>query len=163
MKRNVRLFSVILALICAISMFPAMRATAAPAPHEQIDLPDNMEIRPITPDMYDRVLRLYDHGMNDYQYMCIRRGTFIGAFIDGDLAGFIGVHGRGAMGFLLILPQYRRHGLGYILEASLINRITNQGGTPFAQIVEDNVASLGLQQKLGMVRSEGKLTYLFKS
>jgi len=143
-----------------VTCYQVVRYTADLLP---VDLPDNMEIRPITPDMYDRVLRLYDHGMNDYQYMCIRRGTFIGAFIDGDLAGFIGVHGRGAMGFLLILPQYRRHGLGYILEASLINRITNQGGTPFAQIVEDNVASLGLQQKLGMVRSEGKLTYLFKS
>ena len=56
MKRNVRLFSMILALICAISMFPAMRATAAPAPHEQIDLPDNMETIMIEGEEY-RIIR----------------------------------------------------------------------------------------------------------
>ena len=126
-----------------------------------VGMPGNMEIRPVTPDMYDEVLRLYDHGMNDYQYMCIRRGTFIAAFIDGDLAGFIGMHGWGAMGFFLIKPEYRRHGLGYILEGSLINRVIMQGDTPYAQIVYDNTASLGLQEKLGMVRSKSMLAYLY--
>ncbi|MBE6633070.1 MAG: hypothetical protein E7620_01865 [Ruminococcaceae bacterium] len=64
MKRNVRLFSVILALICAISMFPAMRATAAPAPHEQIDLPDNMETIMIEGEEY-RIIRTAEE-MNNY-------------------------------------------------------------------------------------------------
>ena len=137
--------------------YQVVRYETKPLP---VALPDNMEIRPVTPDMYDEVLRLYDHGMNEYQYMCIRRGTFIAAYIDNNLAGFIGMHGWGAMGFLLIMPEYRRHGLGYILEASLANRILAQGGTPYAQIVFDNTASLGLQEKLGMVRSKTMLAYL---
>ena len=40
---------------------------------------------------------------------------FFGAFVDGQLAGFVGEHSEGSMGMLEIFPAYRRRGLGYSL------------------------------------------------
>ena len=45
-----------------------------------------------------------------------------GAFLDGVLAGLIGIHEEGSIGMLEVLPAYRRRGLGYALEAGAIRR-----------------------------------------
>ncbi len=84
-----------------------------------------------------------------------------GAFVNGNLAGFIGVHSEGSMGFLEVLPEYRRMGLGAALESYLVNLHLQKGWTPFCQIFADNEPSLRLQRKLGLEVSEEHMYWLF--
>lgn len=39
----------------------------------------------------------------------------LGAYLHEELVGFIGVHDTGSMGMLEVLPQVRRHGIGFTL------------------------------------------------
>ena len=81
-------------------------------------------------------------------------GTVTGAFLPGPqgrrLVGFIGQHSEGSMGMLVVLPQFRRMGLGAALEAHAIARLLRQGRVPFCHIFAGNRASLALQKKLGL-------------
>lgn len=103
----------------------------------------------------DTVARHYG-GVDDPSYVRqrVEAGVVMGAFVDGALAGFIGTHTEGSMGMLEIFPEYRRRGLGYALEAGQIRRFLERGMIPFCQVVDGNVASLRLQEKLGMTFSD---------
>ena len=46
----------------------------------------------------------------------LRAGVMIGAFVDGRLAGFAGIHSEGSMGMLEVFEPFRRQGIGYALE-----------------------------------------------
>ena len=81
---------------------------------------------------------------------------------DRVLAGFIGAHPEGSMGMLHIFPEYRRHHLGYALEAEQIRRFLEQGIIPFCHIVTSNTASLALQKKLGLTFSDEPVYWLMK-
>ena len=91
----------------------------------------------------------------------IGAGMF-GAVVDGVIAGFIGTHTEGSMGMLEILPQFRRRGIAYALEAHMIDHLLTQGRTPYGQIVVGNEASLGLQRRLNMEISKDRLVWLFR-
>ena len=91
----------------------------------------------------------------------IEAGMF-GAIVDGAMAGFIGTHTEGSMGMLEILPQFRRRGIAYALEAHMIDHLLAQGRTPYGQIVVGNEASLGLQRRLHMDISKDGLVWLFR-
>ena len=91
----------------------------------------------------------------------IEAGMF-GAIVDGAMAGFIGTHTEGSMGMLEILPQFRRRGIAYALEAHMIDHLLTQGRTPYGQIVVGNEASLGLQRRLHMDISKDGLVWLFR-
>ena len=91
----------------------------------------------------------------------IGAGMF-GAVVAGNMAGFIGMHTEGAMGMLEILPQFRRRGIAYALEAHMIDHLLTQGRTPYGQIVVGNEASLGLQRRLNMEISKNRLVWLFR-
>ena len=84
-----------------------------------------------------------------------------GAFLDGVLAGFIGIHEEGSIGMLEVLPAYRRRGLGYALEAGAIRRALKEGTIPYCQVIEGNTASMELQKKLGLEFSDGFVYWLF--
>ena len=66
------------------------------------------------------------------------------------------------MGMLEILPQFRRRGIAYALEAHMIDHLLAQGRTPYGQIVVGNEASLGLQRRLHMDISKDGLVWLFR-
>ncbi len=91
----------------------------------------------------------------------IGAGMF-GAVVDGNMAGFIGTHTEGSMGMLEILPQFRRRGIAYALEAHMIDHLLTHGRTPYGQIVEGNEASLCLQRRLHMEISKDRLVWLFR-
>lgn len=100
--------------------------------------------------------------VDDEQYIAERiEAGMLGAYVNGQLAGFIGTHDEMTMGLLYVLPAYRRMQLGYWLEASLINHLVEQGRIPFAQVDVTNAASLGLQNKLGMIRSSQPVQWFF--
>ena len=83
-----------------------------------------------------------------------------GVFVRGEIAGFVGTHEEQTMGLLEILPEYRRLGLAYALEAHLINHLLSIGQTPFCQVAIHNEPSLRLQRKLGLTISDTVVYWL---
>lgn len=98
----------------------------------------------------DLVMKHYRH-IDDREYLLERleSGWFHGAFLEGALTGFVGVHGEGSVGMLQVLPEYRRIGVAQALLSFICNRFISQKMVPFAQIITDNGASIALFAKLG--------------
>ncbi len=103
----------------------------------------------------------YSHKLDDsYLLERLNAGILYGAYVAGELAGFIGEHAEGSIGMLEILPQFRRRGLGEKLEAYKTNAHLAAGFVPFGQIVVGNTPSLELQKKLGYTISENTIAWL---
>ncbi|MBQ8591519.1 MAG: tRNA (guanosine(37)-N1)-methyltransferase TrmD [Lachnospiraceae bacterium] len=92
----------------------------------------------------------------------LQTGNIYGAFKEGVLTGFIGVHAEGSMGILVVLPEYRKQGIAVALESYLINRLLEKGKVPFCQIIVDNEPSVCLQQKLGLAISKENLYWYIR-
>ncbi|WP_455618721.1 GNAT family N-acetyltransferase [Eisenbergiella sp.] len=107
------------------------------------------DIRPLDPSWLESVYERY-HTVHDRAYLeeRINAGMMYGAFLEGKLAGFAGIHAEGSMGMLEVAEEFRRQGVGEALEKHLINRLLERGWVPFCQVFTDNVASVRLQEKL---------------
>lgn len=99
----------------------------------------------------------------DYITQRLQMGTMYGAFDNGQMAGFIGVHEEGAIGMLEVLPQYRRQGLATALQAYMTNLFLSEGKIPFGQVATTNHASLALQKKLGYTASANTIQWFYAS
>ncbi len=107
------------------------------------------------------VMDWYSHKLDEnYLLERLGAGVMYGAYVEGELAGFIGEHAEGSIGMLEVLPQFRRRGLGEKLEAYKTNEHFLNGFVPFGQIVMWNTPSLELQRKLGYTISEAAITWL---
>ena len=75
------------------------------------------------------------HTVDDVDYIRerVEEGMF-GAFVGGDFAGFIGAHDERSIGLLYVLPDYRRLGLAFALEAVMTNHLLSIGRLPFCQV-----------------------------
>lgn len=104
----------------------------------------------------------YSHSFGGVSYMedAIDRGM-LGAFVDGQPAGFIATHIEGSMGMLEVLPEYRRRGIGDALLLAMTASCLERGIYPYGQVWADNDPSLALQRKVGMTLSEELLFWLF--
>ncbi|MCD7806386.1 MAG: GNAT family N-acetyltransferase, partial [Lachnospiraceae bacterium] len=91
----------------------------------------------------------------------LTRGHMVGAFVQKELAGYIGIHSEGALGMLQVRPKYRRQGIAAALESYMINKALTRGEIPFAQIFEGNEPSLCLQKKLGLNVTDIILWWVF--
>lgn len=113
------------------------------------------EIRPLTLEYLDVVVENYKT-MDDPDYLKgrIERGWMYGAFVNGELAGFAGMHKEGSLGMLEVLPQYRGRHFGKALETYMINLSLEKGMTPFGQVAVDNEVSMKLQNSLGLCFSK---------
>ncbi|MEA4870307.1 MAG: GNAT family N-acetyltransferase [Christensenella sp.] len=138
---------------CRHAVYPS----AEPIPYS---LPEGAEIRPLDVGYLDFVHAHY-HMVDDAAYLRERlEAGMFGVFVGGRIAGFIGTHEEQTMGLLEILPDYRRLGLAYALEAHLINHLLSIGQTPFCQVAIHNEPSLRLQKKLGLTLSETVVNWL---
>ncbi|MGM9948057.1 GNAT family N-acetyltransferase [Floccifex sp.] len=70
--------------------------------------------------------------------------------------GCIGQHIEGSMGLLFVIEEFRGHGFGKELEMFLINHLLSNNQIPFGQVEVNNIASISLQQKLGLISSKSK-------
>lgn len=122
------------------------------------------DIRRLGMEYAEFVAKTYRDGQGWQPYIeqLIGEGVMYGAFIDGELAGFIGRHGEGALGLLEVLPQYRRRGLAEALEINAINREMSQGHVPYGHIFLGNEASRSLQIKTGQSFSDKNVWWLYK-
>lgn len=90
-------------------------------------------------------------------------GAVFGAFSDGRLAGFCGIHADGGLGMLYVNEKYRMQGIGASLEAYVINRMLEKGWIPYAHIEESNGPSIRLQEKLGLYQASKKVCWFEKN
>ena len=90
------------------------------------------------------------------------QGVIIGAFLNGELAGFMGRHREGSLGMLFVFPKFRRLGVAEALERNYVNREIALGHVPYGQIFLGNIASRQLQEKLGMEFSEKNICWCGK-
>jgi tRNA (guanine37-N1)-methyltransferase len=124
-------------------------------------IPQTVTIKKMNGASIDLVMKHYTH-IDDREYLeeRLESGWFYGAFIDERLAGFVGVHGEGSIGMLLVLPEYRRKGIAHALLSFICNRFISQNMVPFAQIITTNTASLALFSKLGFSISQNPIWWL---
>ena len=69
---------------------------------------------------------------------------------------------EGSMGMLFVETEYRNLGIAMSLESYVINLIKEKRQIPYCQIYEDNIASIKLQEKLGLYLSTCYVWWLCK-
>lgn len=126
-------------------------------------LPEGADIRKLDARYVDFVHAHY-HMVDDINYIRERiEEDMLGVFVGEEIVGFAGTHDERSMGMLEILPEYRRLGLAYALEAHLINHLLSLGRVAFCQVAVNNEASIRLQRKLGLDISEQAIYWLAQS
>ncbi len=120
------------------------------------------EIRPLGPEALPIVVENY-HDLEPESYIRERLGSgeLFGAYLDGALAGFIGLHFEGSVGMLFVMPPYRRQGIGGQLERCLISREVSLGHTPYCHVLETNAASIAMARALGWTPASGRLLWFY--
>lgn len=113
-----------------------------------------LEVRMLDLSHAPFVLENYESGNGEYVTDRILHGCMYGAFADGELIGFAGIHMEGSIGMLKVLPEYRNLCVGSCLETYMINLLLEKGYTPFGQISVTNEASIALQNSLGLYFSK---------
>lgn len=94
--------------------------------------------------------------------MLVRRKSILIGYYKGQLIGFIGEHLEGSMGILYVFPEYRRRGFGCALQTHLMSKTIEKGYIPFGQVEKDNLKSLSLQKKIGMMQSDNLIVWMWK-
>jgi ribosomal protein S18 acetylase RimI-like enzyme len=142
---------------------PTMRCHQAawlrPEPPSVPQTPFRVEVLGV--DRAADVHALYSHDIGrEYVEGRLAAEEMFGAFRDGELAGFIGLHEEGSMGMLEVLPAFRRMGVGTLLAATLCGRLMERGLTPFSQFTVDNLASRALHEAMGFSISTDLIFWL---
>lgn len=90
----------------------------------------------------------------DYDYIRerVKNGISLGLFDRGGLIAWVLTHDDGAIGFLNVLPEYRRMGYGSDVTAGIIKTLREKNRIPFVHVEEDNIKSMNLALKLGFVK-----------
>ncbi len=123
---------------------------------------DGVELRDLDESHIEIVDRVYGtpHKTQDIVERIEKKALF-GAFIEGRLAGFIGWHPQGSIGYLEVFPEYRRRGLGFLLESEALRRTLERGQIPFCHIYHTNEISMNLQKKMGWEFSKEYIYWMF--
>lgn len=113
------------------------------------------------PEMAEKITSIYSHQIGvDYIRGRIKAGELFGAYRNGELAGFIGLHAEGSMGMLEITPPYRRMGIATQLVSYLCAFQLARGRIPFSQFTQENAASRKLHERLGFAISDRPVFWL---
>lgn len=117
-----------------------------------VSLPQSkeLEIRQLDISWLSAVLAHYHLGSKEYVEERLSEGAVFGAFVEGNLAGFMGEHIEGSLGMLEVFEEHRRKGIAAELESYMINRQLSKGYLPYGDVIVGNEASLKLQRKLGL-------------
>lgn len=122
-----------------------------------------ISIRKLDARHFEKVASHYT-GIDELTYLRDRfnAGWLYGAFYEGELAGYIGVHKEGSMGLLEVFEEFRGRKIGKALETYLINLSLELGHTPYAQVLCDNEPSICLQESLGLYFAKTNIYWLEK-
>lgn len=140
---------------CYQVIYPKKKAPDLPEPDGAV------EIRELD-ETYAANVEAHYHLYHDEAYIRERIASrqMIGAFLDGELAGFAGVHNDGGMGMLEVLEPFRKRGIGRLLEAEMIRRELAAGHVPYAHVFVENEISVALQKKSGMRFAPGSVFWV---
>ena len=127
---------------------------------EKLPLDTELVIRQLSLGWYDIVHAHYPMLGGEDMKLLLGDGSIWGGFLDDQLTGFIGNHLEGTIGLLEIFPEYRKRGYGQALLSFMVNRMLDQGRTPYAQIELENAASEKIQRRLGFEISDRVLYWL---
>lgn len=111
-------------------------------------------IQTLNPDETEYIYENYEYRgytAPDYLRKRIVRGPTVAVYKEGELVGWAFTHDDGAMGFLQVLPEYRRTGIGSRLVLALSRKVLDRGRIPFAYIETENTPAIRLMQELGFV------------
>lgn len=128
-------------------------------------LPVNSELDIRHPDKedYELICQTYTLPIGEEEILeCIAHPEFAAGYIDGKLAGFIGIHSEGSIGMLHVMDEFRGRGYARDLSAYMINGRIAAGAYPYGQVYYDNEASIALQKKIGMTFSQGYIYWMWK-
>ena len=128
---------------------------------EPIETEAELEIRHPDPEDYEKIAATYRNVDEDVLKRNFADPHFVGGYINAELAGYAGMHQEGSLGMLHIFEKYRGRGYAQQLEAHIINTHLKEGRLPYGQVFDWNTASLELQKKLGLKRSEEKIAWLW--
>jgi len=81
----------------------------------------------------------------------IENGIGLGIYDGSKLVAWIITHDDGCMGFINVLPEYRRMGYGIDLANALANKIRERGEMVFIHVEDSNMKSLLLARKMGFL------------
>lgn len=130
---------------------------------QHVSLPiQHKDIRPYPIEALDYAVANYggeDH--REYLRDRILKGEFFAAYENEEIAGFCGVHGGGSLGLLYVEPKYRRTSIGSSLASYLVNLSLARGGVPYAHIRVANVASLKMQEKMGLYVGARRIYWMY--
>ncbi len=123
---------------------------------------EDNDIRILSSDYLETITSVYAIDSEDSIRQLLADGRIAGLFIGDKLAGFVGFHSEGSMGMLQIFDEYRKHGYGELLEKYDINWALSEGRIPYCHVFFSNKASINLQNKLGLVRGDKPIWWIWK-
>ncbi len=122
---------------------------------------DVLEYKTATMEDFPLISREYGLVSKEELKKLIERCNIVMGYENSCPVGFIGEHMEGSVGLLQVLQEHRRKGYGTALEIEMIRRTLEKGYIPFGQVVVGNTASLELQKKLGLTKSEGTIFWMW--
>ncbi len=128
---------------------------------EKLPLNTSLEIKPLTIENLDFCAQNY-HDNREYLSVLIDKKLLYGAFVDGKQVAFIGRHENLTIGLLFVHPDYRRQGIGEVLETFIINLVVSENMYPVGHVVDGNDASHKLQQKFNFTPTDEKVIWYSK-
>jgi len=118
------------------------------------------DIRQLTLEHLSYVQEHYQNESAEYMKERILAGVMYGAFVEGQLVGFVGEHAEGSLGLLYVEEVYRGTGIGKSLEAYMINRHREWGYIPYGHVIVENEISRELQESLGLYFAKNNIWWL---
>lgn len=123
---------------------------------ENAVLPENtlavLELSPTDAHYIYQNSKYKDYTSPEYIIERMHKGVGLGIYEKEKLTAWILTHDDGAMGFLHVLPEYRKKGCAHELTTALIKRLRRTGEIPIVHIEEDNHQSMKLSLKMGFVK-----------
>ena len=121
----------------------------------EVNLPATVNsIRSLSPNEAHYIYNNYTYS----KYVCpeyiaerIENGIGLGIYDGNTLVAWIITHDDGCMGFINVLPEYRRMGYGIDLANALANKIREKGDMVFIHVEDSNMKSLLLAKKMGFI------------
>lgn len=88
------------------------------------------------------------HYSADEVLQILNERVMLAAYVNGEMAGFIGMHEERSVGMLEVFDKFRRMGLGTLLINEMIKYFWQNGFKPFCHIIATNEKSLNLHKKM---------------
>lgn len=130
---------------------------------ELVPLETDLLIHHPEPEEYQLICQTYTLPIGEEEILaCIERPEFAAGYVEGKMAGFIGLHSEGSIGMLHVMDEFRGRGYARALSAHMINDRMAAGAYPYGQVYYDNEASIALQKKIGMTFSKEYIYWMWR-